>query len=40
VIVDNALYYIANSQSDSVDAEGRLAPLEHLYQPVILKLEL
>ena len=40
VIVDNALYYIANSQSESVDAEGRLPPLDHLYQPVILKLEL
>ena len=40
VIVDNALYYIANSQSDSVDSEGRLPPLERLYQPVVLKLEL
>lgn len=40
VIVDNTLYYIANSQSGSIDAEGRLPPLEHLYQPVILKLEL
>ena len=40
VIVDNALYYIANSQFGSVDSEGRLPPLERLYQPVILKLEL
>ena len=40
VIVDNTLYYIANSQFDSVDSEGRLPPLERLYQPVILKLEL
>ncbi len=40
VIVDNALYYIANSQSASVDAQGRLPPLESLYQPLILKLQL
>ena len=40
VIVDNALYYIANSQFDSVDADGNLPPLDQLYQPVILKLQL
>jgi sugar lactone lactonase YvrE len=40
VIVDDALYYIANSQFDSVGADGSLPPLEQLYQPVILKLKL
>ena len=40
VIVDNTLYYIANSQFDSVDAKGALPPLDQLYQPVILKLDL
>lgn len=40
VIVGNALYYIANSQFNSVDAEGKLPPLDQLYQPVILRLEL
>jgi hypothetical protein len=40
VIVGNALYYIANSQFDSVGADGSLPPLDQLYQPVILKLDL
>ena len=40
VVVGNTLYYIANSQFDSVDAEGNLPPLDRLYQPVILKLDL
>ena len=40
VIVDDTLYYIANSQFDSVGSDGSLPPLEQLYQPVILKLVL
>jgi len=40
VVVGNSLYYIANSQFDSVDAKGGLPPLDQLYQPVILKLDL
>ena len=40
VIVGNALYYIANSQFDSIGADGSLPPLDRLYQPVVLKLEL
>lgn len=40
VVVGNTLYYIANSQFDSVDAQGNLPPLDQLYQPVILKLDL
>ena len=40
VIVERTLYYIANSQFDRVGADGSLPPLDQLYQPVILKLEL
>lgn len=40
VIVGDTLYYIANSQFDSIGADGGLPPLERLYQPVILKLQL
>jgi sugar lactone lactonase YvrE len=40
VVVGNTLYYIANSQFDSVDDQGRLPPLDQLYQPVVLKLDL
>lgn len=40
VVVGNTLYYIANSQFDSVDAQGNLPPLDRLYQPVVLKLDL
>jgi len=40
VVVGNTLYYIANSQFDEVDEKGALPPLDQLYQPVILKLDL
>jgi sugar lactone lactonase YvrE len=40
VVVGSTLYYIANSQFDSVDDKGDLPPLDQLYQPVILKLDL
>ncbi len=40
VVVGGTLYYIANSQFDSVDEHGGLPPLDQLYQPVILKLDL
>jgi len=40
VVVQNTLYYIANSQFDLVGADGSLPPLDQLYQPVILKLDL
>ncbi|HEX7964938.1 MAG TPA: hypothetical protein VF651_04385 [Gammaproteobacteria bacterium] len=40
VVVGSTLYYIANSQFDSIDAQGNLPPLDRLYQPVILKLDL
>ncbi|HEY4126841.1 MAG TPA: hypothetical protein VGN70_02210 [Gammaproteobacteria bacterium] len=40
VVVGSTFYYIANSQFDSVGADGKLPPLDQLYQPVILKLDL
>ena len=40
VVVEGALYYIADSQFDAVGADGKLPPLDQLYQPVILKLDL
>jgi hypothetical protein len=40
VIVDSTLYYIADSQFDAVGSDGKLPPLDQLYQPVILKLDL
>jgi len=40
VVVGNSLFYIANSQFDLVGADGKLPPLDQLYQPVILKLDL
>jgi sugar lactone lactonase YvrE len=40
VVVGNSLFYIANSQFDRVGAGGTLPPLDQLYQPVILKLDL
>ena len=40
VVVEGTLYYIADSQFDAVGADGRLPPLDQLYQPVILKLDL
>jgi sugar lactone lactonase YvrE len=40
VLVEGSLYYIADSQFDAVSADGHLPPLDQLYQPVILKLDL
>jgi sugar lactone lactonase YvrE len=40
VVVEGSLYYIADSQFDAVGADGSLPPLDQLYQPVILKLDL
>jgi sugar lactone lactonase YvrE len=40
VVVEGALYYIADSQFEAVGADGGLPPLDQLYQPVILKLDL
>ncbi|HEX4299871.1 MAG TPA: hypothetical protein VH327_03285 [Gammaproteobacteria bacterium] len=40
VVAGNSLFYIANSQFDLVGADGTLPPLDQLYQPVILKLDL
>lgn len=40
VIVGNGFYYIANSQFDSFNEDGTLFPMEKLFQPVILRVEL
>jgi sugar lactone lactonase YvrE len=40
VIVGEYLYYIANAQFDRFDKDGKLFPMERLYQPVILKVAL
>lgn len=40
VMVDSSLYYIADSQFEAVGPDGRLPPLDQLYQPVILRLDL
>lgn len=40
VIVGDDLYYIANSQLQSFDAEGNILPPEMLQAPVVLKLPL
>jgi hypothetical protein len=40
VIVKDDFYYVANSQWNSVDGRGKLAPAEKLRDPVILKIKL
>jgi hypothetical protein len=40
VIVRDEFYFVANSQGDAVDEQGRLAPPEKLKEPVVLKLKL
>jgi sugar lactone lactonase YvrE len=40
VVVGDDFYYIANSQFDSFDADGRLFPLERLYEVVVLRVPL
>jgi hypothetical protein len=40
VIVGRDLYYIANSQFDSFDKNGRLFPADRLFEPVVLRLTL
>jgi streptogramin lyase len=40
VIVKDDFYYVANSQWNSVDEQGRLATAEKLRDPVILKIKL
>ena len=40
VIVNEELYYIANAQFGSFDAEGHLFPMENLYEPTILNINL
>lgn len=40
VIVNEELYYIANAQFGSFDAEGHLLPMENLYEPTILNINL
>lgn len=40
VIVGSGFYYIANSQFDKFDKDGNLLPLDKLFQPVILRVEL
>lgn len=40
VLVQDHFYFIANSQWGALDEQGRLAPVERLKEPVILKLRL
>lgn len=40
VLVGNMFYYVANSQWGAIDEKGRLAPVEKLREPLILKLKL
>ncbi|MEZ5344817.1 MAG: SMP-30/gluconolactonase/LRE family protein [Pyrinomonadaceae bacterium] len=40
VIVGSRFYYIANSQFDSFNTDGTLFPMERLFEPVILRVEL
>jgi hypothetical protein len=39
-MVGDTLYYVANAQFNSFDRDGTLFPMERLYEPVILKLNL
>ena len=38
VLTNNQLYYIANAQFGSFDKDGKLFPMEQLYEPAILKV--
>jgi len=40
VIAEHDLFYIANSQWETVDEQGHLAPAEKLHDPIVLKLRL
>ncbi len=40
VLVKNELYYVANSQWETINKKGELAPDDKLREPVILKLRL
>ena len=40
VLVNNSFYYVANSQWGAIDKNGKLAPVEQLREPVILKVKL
>ncbi|MCD2259196.1 SMP-30/gluconolactonase/LRE family protein [Psychroserpens luteolus] len=40
VLYDSSLYYIANAQFGSFDEQGNLFPMNKLYQPIVLKINL
>lgn len=40
VMVGDTFYYIANAQFDAFTPDGALYPAEHLYEPVVLRVDL